>query len=220
MVAEELVNNIEDSPKEEAFQLSPVSKHISALLLVVLLLFSFQWFSHNETLRIPSEVKESRKEFSIALSKFEKNRRYWLAKADQSHGVLADLILQKKYQEMIDSLNDISSETFVALLDKHNFLEPLKHSKGAVMPKGGTQTFPFIISKKEKDTWPLNIIVSLEAELKIYQGQMIIEFVRLRRGTKELSLDLSLAYFGPEVSILQKLDPCFQIPAIGTIRQT
>ena len=121
---------------------------------------------------------------------------------------------------MIDTLNSLSSETFIAVLDKHQFLDALERTKGAVMPKGGTLTFPLLISKKARDAWPLNVIVSLEAELKVSKGLMTIEFVRLRRGLKELSLDLTLAYFGPEIGMLQKLDPCFQIPALGTISPT
>lgn len=172
------------------------------------------WIFTSELFNVPRDVFQSRKHFFSAKDHYENNKEYWDAK--QNHFIRA--VRQEMDLGGDDNvwyhLQGISSEILISFLVRELGVNPKLIGQVAIAPQKGSSSFKVILSKYEQVLWPLQIMLSLEMEFKIKSGHFSIEFTRLRRGSQDISLGLSWAYFGPELEPLKKLE-LFTLPSLG-----
>ncbi|MDB6081343.1 MAG: hypothetical protein JWO53_615, partial [Chlamydiia bacterium] len=176
----------------------------------------FHWLLTSEIFDPPTDVIVSRNEFFLAKDRYEKNQPYWDAKYAHFISAVRKEISKNESTEVLLEIQQVSSEILLAFLIKELNVRLDRLNQLCIYPKGENSSFSLIISKYEQGIWPLKILLSLEIEIKVKDGHFSLEFTRLRRGSQDISLGLSWAYFGPELDPLKRFDlfslPIFAMP--------
>lgn len=199
------------------WQLPIFQKKFFFLILGCTLGIFIQWFLTSELFEVPFDVAHARHEFFLAKSRYEKNREYWDAKQTNLVETIKLELNQQESRLILDELNNASSEIFISFLVHNlNFYKERLNEIAIFPKKTGSSSFSLILSKYEKSFWPMKIMLSIELEVKVKGNAFQIEFVRLRRGARDISLSLAWTYFWPELEPLQELkllsQPIFYLP--------
>jgi hypothetical protein len=102
-------------------------------------------------------------------------------------------------------LRQLEPQAIVALLVHKVGFDVERLKTLCCMPKVSGSSFVVVFSKPEPAIWPLKVMLSLEVELKISSDFVALTLKRLRRGSHELSPGVAWAYFGSELSLLQRM---------------
>jgi hypothetical protein len=198
------------------WQLPIFQKQFFFLILGCTLGIFIQWFLTSELFDVPVDVSHSRQEYILAKTHYEKNRDYWDTKQNNLMESIKLDLNQQESKKILEQLNEASSEIFISFLVQNLNFYKERLNEIAVFPKKSASSFSIILSKYEKSFWPIKIMLSLELEIKVQGNAFAIEFVRLRRGARDVSLGLAWTYFWPELEPLQELKllshPIFYLP--------
>ena len=200
-------------PVEDAAEETPASSvwrlplfHWKTFFLFFAIFFGIvcHWMATSELFETPPDVLAAREHFAHAKARYLANTPYWNAKLQHVIASLSDQPQDGK-EAYLRRLQDLSPEICVAFLHDHLKLD-LEHLGSLVIfPKQDSMP-SLLLSKHENGVWPLQIMLSLEAEVKLQNGHFSILASRLRRGSKELTLGLAWAYFGPELERLRQFE--------------
>jgi hypothetical protein len=180
------------------------------VFLACISLVIVHWIFTSDLFLIPKDIESSRKKFFVARERYEKNKDYWDAKQAHFIATVREEIARGGDEKVWHQLQNASTEILISFLIKE--LEVNPQNMVAIARKKESPSFGVILSKYDKSVWPLHILLSLELEFKIKNGHFAIDFARLRRGSQDISIGLSWAYFGPELEPLKKLE-LFSLPS-------
>ncbi|MBS0656337.1 MAG: hypothetical protein JSR46_11215 [Verrucomicrobia bacterium] len=200
-----LENQEEDEiPPSFLFLRLPLFQWKSFLIFTgVSLALILQWFFTSDIFNIPEDVAQSQHHFQKAKEGYLANRSYWDAKEQHFIDYIRYELDQSNDQELLERLEETPGEILVAYVTQRlpAGLQRLEHI--SIFLREGSPC-SLIISKYETGIWPLKIMLSLELEVKIQARRLSLVPSRLRRGSQDLALGLSWAYFGPELDTIRQ----------------
>lgn len=175
-------------------------KRLSLGIAFLLLLTIFLW-SAGDLFVTPSEVRWSRKQYSVLLSSYQEDRLDWDTQRRQLIGELT-----KEATALPPAAHNIPLEVILSYL-----VESLGFAEGdfkevALYPAKDFSSLRFYLSKYEAQPWPFRILLSLEAQLEYKNGRWDVKFLSFRRGKRELPTGLAWIYLGPELQRLRTFE--------------
>lgn len=171
---------------------------ILATLLAVPCLFMADLFY------TPREVVLSRRSFEALRRSYYAKPASWGEKKE----AICSWIDQRKAGENLSwEEGPIPMEVFMAYLVERLELSPSALQDVALFPGEDPERKRLILSKHEKGFTPIPIILSLEMEVEMVEGQLAPRFISLKRGSREVPTALAWVYFGPELQLLGCLKP-------------
>jgi hypothetical protein len=180
--------------------------HLFILLVAAICAFAFQWALKSEIFTVPKEISASRKEFFLALGRYQNNQDYWDAKLRQYLGNIRTLSQNGQNEIIYNLVSDASSEIFVSFLVSELKISPAQLERVVIFPRNGENGFEIILSKYEAKAWLLKILVSMEVKIVLNEKGLNLEIKRLRRGAQDLATNLGLSYFGSEFEAIKRFE--------------
>lgn len=162
------------------------------------------WFCTSELFDIPSDVISSQHHFMAAKERYFTNSAYWDAKQQHFIEYIRQELQETNEQELLQRLQETPGEILISFLIQRLINGKQRLNQIFIFPQEGSPC-SVIISKYEPGIWPLSIMLSLELEVKIHARKLSLCISRLRRGSQDLALGLSWAYFGPELDSIRQL---------------
>lgn len=159
----------------------------------------------SDLFRVPQDVRQARKAFDHARQGFSKDPLRWQIEWSRTERGIYGALTGGREHEISSILRQLDSRAFVALLVNRVGFEPERLLSLCCMPKVSGSSYVVVFSKPEPGICPIHIMLSLEAEVRISPEIVSITLKRLRRGSRELSPGVAWAYFGSELSTLQRL---------------
>lgn len=175
--------------------------------LALLISLACQWFYQSTLFSLPADVENGRKEYLAARTSFEELKHYWTSKAAQYETSINQALAAHQYQSVIDTLNTLPLEVLIALTADKIPNHSKQITQLSFSTKSGLRTFPLLLSKYEKEAWPLHVLLALDAEISVSNNRFQLRWIRLRRGSQDISIALSNFYFGTEIAPLYQLLP-------------
>ena len=199
-----------DTPQKSALAFFQWKSFTLFLFIVGIVLF--QWITTSDLFEIPNEVATSKMLFYQAKEHYFANASYWDAKQQQFIQGISMLLKEGNPQHILRQLKETPGEILISLFfEKMSSLEGLWDDQVTIFPKGPVSrenpAYSFIITKPEPGIWPLQIMLSLELDVKVQSQQLLLQISRCRRGSQDIALGLSWAYFGPELETIRLLAP-------------
>jgi len=180
--------------------------HLFILLVAGISAFAFQWALKSEIFTAPKEISSSRKEFFLALGRYQKKQDYWDAKLRYYLQNIRSLSQNGQHEAVYNLISDASSEIFVAFLVSELKIAPAYLERVVIFPKVSENGFEIVLSKYEPKAWPLKILVSMEVTIVLREKGLNFEIKRLRRGAQDLATNLYLSYFGSEFEAIRRFE--------------
>jgi hypothetical protein len=162
------------------------------------------WFATSELFEVPQDVLQSRQAFFKAKETYLSNQSYWDAKLRHFTDYIGKELQEQDEHTLIQELQEIPGEIFISYLLQKLHLADTRHDSTAIFFREGSG-FSIVLSKYEKGIWPLQIMLSMEIEVRCTAHRFSLAISRLRRGSQDIALGLSWAYFGPELEALRSL---------------
>lgn len=179
-------------------------KILIATALVTLL--TVPWLFMSSLLSVPDDVAESRTLYEKVHARYVDEQASWSKQKDQ---ILA-AVARKQKDDPIGSepalFEGLPLEVALAYLYEDLGMGKNTFTNVAIYPNTDLSNPTFIVSKYQKGMWPLKILLSLEVRLRHDQGAWVVEYQRLRRGSRDISPALAWVYFLPELKLLSKLE--------------
>jgi len=204
-IQRKIISSTAHQPVLSIFDLPIFQRKAFFLFLGCVIGIIVHWKFTAEIFVIPSDVAHARAEFFAAKEQYEKSSHYWDIKQQHLVQMIQQETVRDKKKEKLAQCHDISTELLVSFLIQKLEVNPKRLEQLTLYPKKALSNFSLILSKYEYHIWPFAVILSLDIEVKVQDGRVIIEFTRLRRGSQELSISLAWAYFGSEFECLNKL---------------
>lgn len=200
-----LENQEEALPPSFLFLRLPLFQWRSFLLFTGISLgLIIHWFYTSELFDIPSDVAGSQQCFTKAKEGYFVNSSYWDAKQQHFIEYIRQELQQSDERQLLQRLQETPGEILISFLIQRLPNGKQRLNKLFIFPQEGSPC-SVIISKYEPGIWPLKIMLSLELEIKIEARKLALSILRLRRGSQDLALGLSWAYFGPELDSIRQL---------------
>lgn len=185
------------------FQLSRVKLGVFLAILAVIAapwLLMYDLFSH------PSDVERSRADYQAMKDRYEVEKGQW----DQQKNMILSQLQEHNWDNELDKpplvFHDISLEVVLAyLLDDLNF-DPTEKEDVCIYPVLDKHGARVILSKVEGDMWPLQVLTSLEIAFVLHEQGVGAQFLRMRRGSREVPIEFAWDTFGPELQRLRGLE--------------
>ena len=162
------------------------------------------WFATSELFEVPQDILQSRHQFVKAKENYFANQAYWDAKLSHFTDYIAKELQEQDEHTLIQQLQEIPGEIFISFLLQKLHLTDLRLEQTSIFFREGSG-FTINLSKYEKGIWPLKIMLSMEIEVRCTGHRFSLAISRLRRGSQDIALGLSWAYFGPELEALRSL---------------
>jgi hypothetical protein len=200
-----------EEPLPEATQKSALSIFQWKSFLLFLAAFCLvlcHWLTTSDLFEIPEDVSSSRTLYAKAKERYLANASYWNAKQQQLIQGLTGSLKEGITQPVLEQLQETPGEILISLfLQKMTSLEGLGDGHVTIFRKENVSkenpSYSLVITKPEPGIWPLNIMLSLELDVKIQAQKLLLQISRCRRGSQDLALGLSWAYFGPELEAIR-----------------
>lgn len=200
-----LENQEESLPASFFFLRLPLFQWKSFFLFTgISLSLIIHWFYTSELFDIPSDVTNSREYFLRAKEGYFASKAYWDAKQQHFIEYMQQELQHSSDQQLLQRLQETPGEILISFLVHHLPNGKQRLNQIFIFPQEGSPC-SIIISKYEPGIWPLKIMLSLELEIKIHARTLSLNISRLRRGSQDLALGLSWAYFGPELDSIRQL---------------
>lgn len=185
------------------------------LLFAFILLAITAWMDYSPLLETPPDVLRSRDIFLSAKEIFRKKPQYWSVKRQQIEEKIAFELEEQNGESLSCLIHEISPEILLSFVN--DTLEKPMQSWGsfAISSHISGSTLLVLLSKYEKATWPLPIILSLELEVHFTTKGIEVAFHRLRRGSQDLSHTDTRSYFGSELDLLKTKTKALIRPPLG-----
>ncbi len=174
---------------------------VFALLTV---LFILPWALRKETFTLPLQVKKSQLVYNTAIDSYTNNQNHWSDAKDHIVSQVLGLKSRTLFQRESSYHENIPFEVLLAYL-----LEDLEWDTSNVTispiynPKHNAS---FLLSKKEKDRWPLAPCISVLINIdKDGDGMFRTSFGSLKRGSDALPISLTTTLFKDEIDKLSNL---------------
>ncbi len=171
------------------------------------------WLSTSELFNIPSDIASSRKRFFQAKEGYFSNQIYWDAKQQHFVDYVKQELAHGDEQLLLQRLQETPGEILISFLLQKIYHDIHRIDQVTIFPREGAPCL-LVITKPEPGIWPLNIMLSLELEVKIHAHRFSLSISRLRRGAQDVALNLSWAYFGPELKSIRQLETPTKEPLI------
>ncbi len=152
----------------------------------------------------PKDVVLSRRSFDALRRSYYARPATWGAKKE---AVCSWIEARNGGAEITWEEGAIPLEVFMAYLVERLDLSPTELKDVSLYPGEDPDRKRLILSKHEKGFTPIPIILSLEMELEMVEGQIAPSFISLKRGSREVPTALAWVYFGPELQLLGCLKP-------------
>jgi|SRR5581483_2928722 len=190
--------------KRRVFRFSFFKSKIFLIFMSCFLIVGIQWISTSELFQAPFDVAHSRNQFYLAKEQYEKNSDYWDAKRHHFIDTFQQAVQFKEFDKALGQLKEISAEVLISFFVRQMDVPLERLEQVSVFPKQNGSSCSLILSKYESTIWPLRILLSLEVEIKLVNGQIHVEFSRLRKGSQDIALSLAWNYFGTELELFKK----------------
>lgn len=174
------------------------------VFFLVCMAMLFHWFSTSDLFEIPPDVQKTRQDFVKAKQTYKANASYWDAKLTHFKESMNEELAFGE-QAFLELIQETPGEIFVSFLLQHLNVSIDRLEEIAAFPRRGS-TFSIVVSKPEGGIWPLNIMLSMEIEIKYTAEKFSLAIARLRRGSQDIALSLAWAYFGPELENLRAFE--------------
>lgn len=192
-----------DAVEVTSFQISWLKVFFFVTILIVIAL---PWLLMHSFFVVPDEVGQSRRDFANLKHQYMAHEKSW----DQQKNEILSLLQSHDNNSDItkdpQNFHNLPYEVVLSyILDDLGFRN--KSFKDCTLyPVFKRNQVRFILSKPEKDVWPLKVISSLEIAVNSSKEGVEFSFLRLRRGSKEIPINLAWNYFGPELQQLRSLE--------------
>lgn len=170
------------------------------LLVVVPYLFFFDLF------QTPEEIIRSRQNFIKFQESYRKERDRWDFQKEQILSAMREHRLKEDLGKDKLSFSAIPLEILFAFLEDDLGFSLPKFDGVCLYPLDDLTNPVMILSKYENVLWPLQVMLSMEIELKTGENRIEAKIRRLRRGAREISPSQSWEYFGAELQALRVLE--------------
>ena len=169
----------------------------------ILIIAFIYTISTSDLFQVPKDTQQAYLSFQKAKQQYENNPLYW----DLKQRNLIDEIQQDTKtaggRHLALLLQDSTGEMVISFLTKELGLPIERLDLVAFNMKASSTNLSFLISKIDQGWWPLKIILSLEIEVTLENGNINLLFSRLRRGSQDLATGLTWAYFGSDLEWLR-----------------
>jgi hypothetical protein len=175
------------------------------LLLSILLFVSVPWLYLSDSFQNDSEVLDSRIKFYKAMEVYKKDQNKWHVQKEQ---VLQSMEYQKNDPEISKiaiSCEQIPFSVILAYLDEDLAFFQEKKCQRALFPLENNTDIRFILSKQEKSIFPWKPMYALEVSIREENGRYQFDFLRLKKGEREVPIQFAWDYFAEELAILRGL---------------
>ena len=204
----------ETTPEKEREDITAVPRKVAACQTLVRwkLLFAFlctvlfmlvTWISFSNLFDIPRDVRQDRQVYAFAKRQYLENPHYWYVQWLQLELAIKQARGENREQDIPSLLQQATPQTIIALLVNKTDTKIEQLKTLAIVPKLCGSSFVLSISKPEPNIWPFKVMLSAEIKVTMRQEITALTVTRLRRGSQELSPNLSWAYFGRELEHLK-----------------
>lgn len=157
----------------------------------------------SDLFQVPKKTSQAYYAFQKAKQQYEVNPLYWDLKQRNLVDEVKQDVATTGGRHLALLLQDSTDEMVLSYLTKELGL-PISRFNFVAVSMNATQTnLSLLVSKIDQGWWPLKIILSLEIEVTIDNGNVHLLFSRLRRGSQDLATGLTWAYFGSDLEWLR-----------------
>jgi hypothetical protein len=204
--------NLEVKPTQEVFLESEdisqnkISKAKLFAIATVLLAIALPWFFMLDLFLSPSEIVFSRRAFNEVKASYLKD--------SEKFDTLKDEILKTMQRHRLDSeiakqkleFNELPSEIALSYFLEDLFFATKNFEDVCIYPIQSHPSIKLILSKYERNYFPVGILLSLEIEISSDENKTEAKFGPLLRGSREIPNSLAWYYFSDELQRLRIME--------------
>jgi hypothetical protein len=174
------------------------------IFVVSVALVALFWCSTADFFDTPTDVYRARQSYFSSKKHFFNDQSAWSSEWITMKRSIKNSLENGREHEIPLLLESVTPQLILAFLNDEIGVDEARLNAISIMPKRCGSTFMVMVSKPEPTIWPFSAMLTLEIECHISLKGVSLVCTRLRRGSQELSPNLTWAYFGSDLELLKR----------------